>query len=244
MKKEILKELKRLEKVCGIKLLFAIESGSRAWKWESKDSDYDVRGVFIQDYNRVEGVRDQIEQNDGKLDIVLWDLRKFLLLMRKSNPSVWEWLSSDIIYLDHCSRRYLKKLFIKNFNIGALRKHYLSMARQNFEKYIAGLKNSNKANLKKYAYILRSVACEEWVEKSKSPPPKDYREVMQILPTRVKHFLEKIVQDKQNSESMEGRRNFEIEDYLKHQFSKEIPMYLDSFVAVDLNKIFKRYLSW
>jgi hypothetical protein len=243
IKKEILKELKHMEKIHKIKILFAIESGSRAWGWESKDSDYDIRAVFIQDYNKVEGINEQIEYQHNKLDIVLWDLKKFLLLMKKSNPSTWEWLSSDIIYKDHKIREYLKNLFNDKFNAGALRKHYLSMARDNFHKYIIQLKEGEKANLKKYVYILRSVACDLWIEIRDSPPPKCYKEVIVMLPEYVKNFFNKVVKDKIESENLVGKRNFDVENYLVKQFNKEITSDIGYFDKVDLNKIFKRFIK-
>lgn len=46
MKKEIISLCKQLEKEHHIKILFAVESGSRLWRVDSKDSDYDVRFVF------------------------------------------------------------------------------------------------------------------------------------------------------------------------------------------------------
>ena len=39
----IIKELKELETEKQIKVLLAVESGSRAWGIESRDSDYDVK---------------------------------------------------------------------------------------------------------------------------------------------------------------------------------------------------------
>ena len=45
-------------------LLFAVESGSRAWGFASPDSDYDVRFVYkrrLRDYVRVNEGRDVIE---------------------------------------------------------------------------------------------------------------------------------------------------------------------------------------
>ena len=43
MKEIIDKELKEIETSNKIKILLAVESGSRAWGIESKDSDYDVK---------------------------------------------------------------------------------------------------------------------------------------------------------------------------------------------------------
>jgi uncharacterized protein len=47
MKEEILKELKRLESQHEIKILLAVESGSRAWGFSSTDSDWDVRYIYV-----------------------------------------------------------------------------------------------------------------------------------------------------------------------------------------------------
>ena len=46
MKDKIKQICKQLEKEKNIKIIFAVENGSRAWRMDSKDSDYDVRFVF------------------------------------------------------------------------------------------------------------------------------------------------------------------------------------------------------
>ncbi len=199
-------DIKKIEKEENIKVLFLIESGSRAWGWESKDSDYDIRGVYIQDYNVFKELKSQLTYKIGEQDIELWDLKKFLTLMRKSNPSVWEWLSSDIIYLDNPIREKLKKEFIQGCSRFALKKHYVSMARQNFNKYINQI--GDTANLKKYVYVLRSIACISYIEKTGLPPPKNYKNVINYLPKDLFNFFVKIVKDKRESESLEGKRNF------------------------------------
>ena len=100
----ILSELNRIEQDYHVQILFACESGSRAWGFPSSDSDYDVRFVYIRPTDwylaiDVERKRDVIELPiDDSLDISGWDLRKALQLYYKSNPPLLEWLGSPIIY--------------------------------------------------------------------------------------------------------------------------------------------------
>ena len=64
MKEKIQEQLRRIEEAENIKILLAVESGSRAWGFASPDSDYDVRFVYIrrpEDYLRLDAVRDVIE---------------------------------------------------------------------------------------------------------------------------------------------------------------------------------------
>ncbi len=239
--KQILKKIKQIETDRKIKVLFLIESGSRAWKWESQDSDYDIRGVYIQDYLKVEEIDKQISVVDEELDIVLWDFRKFLRLLKKSNPSVWEWLSSDIVYLENSLRKNLINIFKKGFNEQALKQHYASMARQNFEKYIRN--SGDKANLKKYVYILRSIACILWIEKYKSPPPKDYKKVAILLPEDVQKFFNKIVKDKEKSEDLTGKRNKEVEKYVLGFFNKKFDKTEGSFDDEKIDRLFKKIVK-
>lgn len=47
MQKEILKTLGQIEVQHNVKILYACESGSRAWGFPSPDSDYDVRYLYL-----------------------------------------------------------------------------------------------------------------------------------------------------------------------------------------------------
>jgi len=241
MKKELVKIIRDIEKEEKVKVLFLIESGSRGWGWESEDSDYDIRGVFIQDYLKFTEIKEQIDREKGDLDITLWDLRKFFRLMVKSNPSVWEWLSSDIIYLENPLRRKLKRIFLKNFSEYSLKKHYVSMAKQNFDKYINNEKEN--ANLKKYVYVLRSVACVTWIEKYKTPPPKNYKKILKLFPKYVKDFFEKVVKDKRKSENLVGPRNKKVENFIESYFDKNFDKDGSTFKAGKLNKLFKNIIK-
>lgn len=84
MKQQVQTELTRIERESGVRVLLAVESGSRAWGFASPDSDYDVRFLYAHPrdwYVSVFEGRDVIEQMlPGDLDVSGWDLRKALRL--------------------------------------------------------------------------------------------------------------------------------------------------------------------
>jgi len=104
MEQTIVRKLHEIEKNEHVRILLAVESGSRALGFPSTDSDYDVRFIYIrqkEDYLRLEKTRDVIELPlDDVLDINGWDLQKTLRLFRKSNPTLFEWFSSPIVYME------------------------------------------------------------------------------------------------------------------------------------------------
>ena len=100
---EIIKDkLKEIEEKENVTIFMAVESGSRAWGFASPDSDYDVRFIYVrkkEDYLRLDAVRDVIDwQLDDVLDINGWDVKKALQLMHNSNPTIFEWCESPIVY--------------------------------------------------------------------------------------------------------------------------------------------------
>lgn len=224
-----------------MKVLFLVESGSRGWGWESKDSDYDMRGVFIQNYNKLGLEPDQIDRKIGEFDITLWDLKKFLKLMIDSNPSCWEWLSSDVVYIDNPIRKRLKGMFEYCFSEDKLKQHYVSMAKNNFYKYINNI--GDTANLKKYIYVLRSIACILWIENFHTPPPKQYTQVINLLPEDIKAFALKVISDKKESESLEGPRNKEVEKYIISFFDKKYEDTSNDFDITEIEEVLKDVLD-
>lgn len=103
MNKIILDKIKEIEQKENVKVIFAVESGSRAWGFASLNSDYDVRFVYqrnLKDYLSIDRKRDVIEwQLDEVFDINGWDLKKALQLLHESNPNLFEWLNSPIVYI-------------------------------------------------------------------------------------------------------------------------------------------------
>jgi len=107
MEKQIRKELIKIEEKKNIRILYAVESGSRAWGFASTDSDWDVRFLYIHDqdwYLSIDDKEDNYEKIlPNNIDLSGWELRKTLKLFRKSNPPLLEWLRSPIIYLEKYS---------------------------------------------------------------------------------------------------------------------------------------------
>lgn len=184
MKEIIIEKLKEIEQINNVKVLFAVESGSRAWGFPSKDSDYDVRFVYIRHpdwYLSIDEKRDVIEVpiND-MLDINGWDIRKALKLLRKSNPPLLEWLVSEIVYSeDYGFKNELLKIKESVFSPKASMHHYLSMAHGNYREYLRG----DQVKIKKYFYVLRPILACKWIEKYNTNPPILFQDLIEDLIT-------------------------------------------------------------
>lgn len=179
MTETILENLSRIEKEHGVRILYAVESGSRAWGFASRNSDYDVRFIYIHPldwYLSIRDKRDVIEVPiSDDLDISGWDLRKALGLFAKSNPPLLEWLGSPIIYHDKfCLAEQLRELLSTNFLQQRCMYHYLHMARGNYREYLKG----EVVRLKKYLYVLRPLLACLWVEKYGSMPPTEFSKLV------------------------------------------------------------------
>jgi len=178
MRATVLENLAELEQRYQVKVLFACESGSRAWGFASPDSDYDVRFVYVNRlpwYLTVDPGRDVIEQPiSGALDINGWDLRKALHLLRKSNPTLLEWLRSPIVYSQATPwADRLRVLAEEEFSPVRGYHHYLSMAKKNLREHLYG----EVVRYKKYLYVLRPLLAARWIREGRGVPPMRFAEL-------------------------------------------------------------------
>lgn len=185
MQSTILEHLASIEQQHDVTILWACESGSRAWGFPSPDSDYDVRFIYAQQpaaYMRVFDKRDVIEEPiNGLLDINGWDIKKALGLLRKSNPALMEWLSSPMIYRQHSQGiAPLQQLASTAFLPLSSCHHYLSMARNDVNKLV----ENRDIRLKKYLYMFRALLSAQWViDKGTQPPMRFQSLVATFLPS-------------------------------------------------------------
>lgn len=181
---EIAARLSAIETEHGVCILYACESGSRAWGFASPDSDWDVRFLYIHPldwYLSVGEHRDVIEQPIvDDLDINGWELRKALRLMRKGNPVLLEWLNSPIRYrVDDEFLADILALADAHYSPTACFHHYLHMARGNWREYLHG----PEVRLKKYLYVLRPVLACRWIETGRGIAPVEFTRLLETMVT-------------------------------------------------------------
>lgn len=169
----------------GVRILYASESGSRAWGFASRDSDWDVRFLYVHPptwYLSVADRQDVIELPIADdLDINGWELRKALRLLRKGNPVLREWLHSPIVYraAPGVAER-LRRLAGTQASPRAALHHYLHMAQRNHREYLQG----PEVRLKKYLYVLRPLLACLWIECGRGQPPVELAQLVDaLLPT-------------------------------------------------------------
>src|ERR1700722_17913489 len=180
MRRRIEAELAAIERSHDVHILLAIESGSRAWRFPSQDSDYDVRFVYIHrmdSYLSIEPLREVIELPiDGALDISGWDLRKALRLLVHSNAVLFEWLASPERYREtEIASVRIRSLAEESCFLPALIYHYDRMARHSFEEIVA---SGDSISFKTYCYALRPSLALLWIRRHGAPPPMDLQTLL------------------------------------------------------------------
>jgi predicted nucleotidyltransferase len=196
MDKVIQAQLRDIEEKNNVKILYAIESGSRGWGFESKDSDFDVRFIYIHPvewYLSVFEGPDIIEiPVDEVLDVNGWDLRKALKLMYRSNASLLEWLSSPITYRQNQELvKELRQVAEKYFSPISVTYHYINIAKKSFD----GLEGLNNVNIKKLFYVIRPILSCMWIENFNTIPPMNLQAMMKEvkMDDKVKTIIEELV---------------------------------------------------
>ena len=249
MREKIQEQLRRIEEAENIKILLAVESGSRAWEFASPDSDYDVRFVYIrrpEDYLRLDAVRDVIELPiDDVLDINGWDLQKTLRLLYKSNPTLFEWFSSPIVYQKTEFADKFRELMMHYFSSKKTLYHYISMAEGNYRECLQG----EIVRAKKYFYVLRPVLACRWILDRGTPPPMLFSELIkEKLPIELINPVNQLLELKMNSFEVKLiKRITKINEYLDTSIpsiKSAVRLLADSHTPEwnELNQLFLREL--
>ena len=220
----IQQKLEEIEKNENVKILLTVESGSRAWGFASKDSDYDVRFIYVRDekeYLKLDEPRDVIEwQLDDTLDINGWDIKKALKLLYKTNPTLFEWCNSPIVYKKTENFEELKKLLPKYFSAKKSLYHYLSMAKTTYREHL----KDDFVKIKKYFYVLRPLLAAQWIVNKNSQPPMGFSELLDEElknEPEIRSEIEKLMERKQQTLEIDYLEKIEIfNDYIEKNLEK------------------------
>jgi uncharacterized protein len=181
---EILKRMHAAEEEHGVRILLAVESGSRAWGFESPNSDFDARFIYIhpQDWYLSVGLEEQRDVIEypivDDIDLNGWDLRKALRLFWKSNPAFVEWIQSPIIYSERGSfAAQVRELLPAIYSCESGIHHYRSMAKTNFRGYLKG----DLVPLKKYFYVLRPLLSVRWLQRYGYAAPIEFEKLLHLI---------------------------------------------------------------
>ncbi len=212
-----------------VTILYASESGSRAWGFASKDSDYDVRFIYVhkkERYLRLEPFRDVIEVMDGALDASGWDLRKSLRLLHNSNPSLFEWMESPVVYKSVLEFARFRRIAAKYFSPRKTILHYLSLADGEFGKSVRGME---MVRLKSYLYVVRALLASRWIMRDETPPPIAIDTLMDLLAERrVKSRVSDLISIKRKSKEREDVPAVpELNDFIERELS-DVSSFADS----------------
>ena len=179
IREQISRKLAEIERQECVRILYAVESGSRAWGFASPDSDYDVRFIYVrplEDYLRIDDLRDVIEwQMDDVFDINGWDLKKTLRQFAKGNATLFEWSNSPVVYktTDMWNEIYrvAKEFFSEKSAIG----HYYGTANKTYMEYLT----DEFVSYKKYFYALRPLLAANYIENHHTIPPVLFEKLLE-----------------------------------------------------------------
>ena len=223
IRETILSELDKIEHQHGVRILHAVESGSRAWGFASPDSDYDVRFVYVRpeaDYIRLDEPKDTIDWKlDEVLDINGWDLKKALKQFGRGNATLFEWSSSPVVYRTTSEWDAVRDTVRAYFSEKAAVYHYYGTARSTYADYLTG----DTVRYKKYFYALRPLLAALWIERYHQVPPVLFDQLMQMdLDQELRGAIDELLERKKVT--TEGEHNPHmpvILDFIKEELERQ-----------------------
>ena len=215
-------KLAEIERTRHVRIIYACESGSRAWGFASADSDYDVRFVYVrkaEDYLRLEKTRDVIEYElNDVYDINGWDVQKMLRLLAKPNPVIFEWADSPIVYRSSVDWERIKPVLGDFFSAKRLLYHYRAMAQNNIRSYF----KADEVPLKKYLYVVRPLLACRWILKMGTPPPTAFSLLCEaVLPKSLSTEVEQLLAVKKKAtEKAMGTHIVPLDEFISAQLAE------------------------
>lgn len=162
-------------------ILFIADTGSYAQGYATPESDNDIKCIYARpadQYLTLWPHKDNFESKsqNARLEVVGWDITKFLTLMRNSNPQTFEWLHSTQILFEQDVVEQLRDLADLSYSQAALANHYLGMLHKTKKQRVSG----RTIPVKRYITLVQNACALNYILLHNEPP-------VMYLPTLVAH---------------------------------------------------------
>lgn len=216
--------LQKIEKQKKIKILYACETGSRAWGFPSPDSDYDVRFIYMHDrdwYLSLSQRKDDIEYMDGDLDASGWDLKKSLSLLKKSNAALIERFQSPIEYRSQQGfKEEFNSLIANYYSPTAVFFHHYALAKNFWDD----IKDTPEYKLKSWFYLVRSLLSCNWITQDKTVLPMHIEGLMKYIDEKMKTEIRTLIALKKTvGEKFLFQKDEKLNNWIKNLFTQIEP---------------------
>ncbi|MBX0289395.1 nucleotidyltransferase domain-containing protein [Hymenobacter sp. HSC-4F20] len=242
----------QLETQHSIRILYACESGSRAWGFPSPDSDYDVRFLYAHPaewYLTLDDGPDTLTfPVDEELDLAGWELRKTLQLLRGANAALLEWLQSPVVYREAAGfREALAPLLPACWNARAGLNHYVGLMRRGVTEDLT----SGSVRLKRLFYALRSTLAARWIQQRPAEvPPMAFQQLRALLPPELSGIVDELLARKATAdEKTTVPRPAALAEFLHAEYEAAVaardtlPILRRSDPTPELDALFRAWLS-
>jgi predicted nucleotidyltransferase len=246
-------KLKLAEQVNNVRILHCCESGSRGWNFASRDSDFDVRFIYVhaRDWYLSVSLEEKpdtldlgIEKTEaGELDINGWELRKTLKLLRKPNAPLLERLSSPIVYhAEPLFQETLRSFAEDFFSPIAVWHHYRGL----MERSAAAFEETH--SIKAFFYVLRPLLCMKWIENGFGLPPMRFDKIADAvvrddnLKREIFHHIET---KKTGGEKDAFNVSGELREFIKNECTESHPPKIQTRRSIypDIDEFFRKTVN-
>lgn len=198
--------LREIEKKHDVKVMLAVQSGSRAKGLEAANSDWDVRYLYIHKpewYEQPGEHRFVIEHvfDDG-VDTYGWELRDALSSLMMGNPTILEWLDTPSPYIVKAPiykrlREIGKVYFNPNEAVRFCNRVYCQLNERFLQK---------DGTMKEFLYYLRGVLACKWIEQEGSLPPSNFSTLLNktVEEEEIRSKVNRLVEIKKNGGSIDN----------------------------------------
>lgn len=237
-----MKLLRDLEKQNDIKILMAVNYGSRCFGYASAESDWDVRFIYVHRpewYFSIAKTEDVIKLmlEEEYLDIEGYDLKKALTLLVKTNPIESDWLhSNDYYILDENFLQAMLSFEAQCYNSHHAMYHFYSISEKNNKRYL-----DKKVTLKRFIYYMRGLLSCRWVEQHGCHPPVNVDELVDVTIAdneSIKEKAHRLLELKRTGKLHDMEIvDMELSGYvfeLKEYYEKLLPSFADSKPKIDM----------